>query len=337
MKVLSLIFTSSMLLFLVSCTTSLSSSNGTIREQTLTSKGYTAFRLNSYSGDTRYWSTLKVAKRPIRMLLDSGANSTDIDQKSANSIGLRQNTDFEVVSKGALGREIKSKLSVTELEYESQKINPFVIVINEGHSRGSVGKYDGQVGVDALVESAALIELSKKRIWMPKNDIRGHNSYPLLQKDPGLGFDAIPLHHFNKYSHLILKGSYNGKSVNWIVDTGAEVSVIDSGSARKLGLSVQKTGRKMVDISGDTSDLGLAYATGLRFQNTTIARVPLAVADLSNVKKSFKAKDGTIVDGILGVDFLESSQALLDPRSKIIYLGHAEFRGSNPQIGYAQN
>lgn len=311
--------------FFASCATNYTSGNA--REQVLRSKGYAAHNLHSINDDARYWSRIKIAGNEMRMLLDTGANSTDIDKDSAESIGLKQNTDFEVISKGALGRKIRSKLSVTSLQYGPQKLNPFVVVINEGQSKSSsVGKYNGQVGLDAMVESATVIDIAARKVWMPRKDILSHSKFPLLGKTPQLGFEPLPLFSHHKYSHLILKGRHNTHSTNWIIDTGAEVSIIDSASAKKLGLRVVKTNSKMIDISGDSSSLGFTIVNQLKFGQTTMSNLPLAVANLSNVKKSFKLPDGSSVDGILGVDFLKASQALIDPRSKLIHMGQSEYR-----------
>lgn len=318
-------------LFLVSCAvTPYSTTQNNARERALSSYGYSPLKIYSYNDDSRYWSPIKLAHSDLRLLLDSGANSTDVDRGTATRVGVQQKQDYEVISKGALGREIRSKLGVTRFQYGPQVIDPFVVVINEGHSKKtSVGKYNGQIGLDALVESAALIDISNEKVWVPSTDIPGHHRHPLLGANNQLGYEGLPLYSSNKYSHLILEGSYQGARTSWIVDTGAEVSVLDRGSARRLGLLVTETNSKMVDVSGDTSKLGFTIPSTLVFGNTRLSSLPLAVANLGNVKNSFKLPDGKSIDGILGVDFLKYSKALIDPRSKIIHLGHAEYRGSN--------
>lgn len=317
------------LLFLTSCATRYGAIGNNARERELGNQGYISLPLNSYSGDTRYWSSVKVAGSEVKLLLDSGANSTDIDKNSADSIGLKQNTDFEVVSRGALGREVKSKLGITTFNYGTQSISPFVIVINESGRKGSsMGRYNGQIGLDALVESATLIDLSNQKIWMPRRDIPGDNYFPRLGGNQQLGRESLPLYTANKYGHLILTGTVGGKKSSWIVDTGAEVSVIDNASAKRLGMKIIPTNSRMIDISGDSSRLGFTIASNLRFGNTTFPQAPFAAADLGGVKRSFKLPDGRYIDGILGVDFLKVSKALIDPRSKLIHLGYAESRNT---------
>jgi len=315
------------LLLVASCSSNYTPGGANAREKALFGKVYTSIPLNKYNDDNRYWAEVKIADRNMKMLLDTGANSTDIDKVSANSAGIKQNTNYEVISKGALGREIRSKLSVTKFKYGPQIISPFVVVINEAHKKGSsVGKYNGQIGLDALVESAAVVDIASKKVWMPQRDILSHSRHPRLGKNTQLGFESLPLYSSGKYSHLILKGNYQGRVTRWIVDTGAEVSIIDSTSAKKLGMNVIQTQSKMIDISGDSSKLGFTIAKNLSFGKTNISNLPIAVTGLEKVKESFRLPNGSTVDGILGVDFLIASQALIDPRSKLIHMGHLEYK-----------
>ncbi len=299
-----------------------------LRETTLAQRGYTSHPLYSYQGDSRYWSEVKMSGSEVKLLLDSGANSTDITQQTAQQIGIQINSKFSVVSRGALGREVRSKTGYTRLDYGAQSIAPFMVVVNEPRAqKTSTGAYDGQIGLNALVEMGALIEVAQKRIWMPTADIPNHQQYPLLGMLPQLGRHAMPLYSSGKYSHLVLRNQYKGQVMHWIVDTGAEISLIDRQSAQRAGLVEVKTNSKMVDISGDTSALGFTIMDQMQLNQTTLQTVPLAVANLSMVKKTFKAKDGITIDGIIGVDILMLTEALIDPRSKVIYLGLAEQRG----------
>ncbi|MDA8975069.1 retroviral-like aspartic protease family protein, partial [Akkermansiaceae bacterium] len=121
--------------------------------------------------------------------------------------------------------------------------------------------------------------------------------------------------------HLILHGSVNGEHVSWVVDTGAEISVMDAESFQKLGLQSVMTNSRMIDAAGDKVALRRSRINNLRFGDVNVKTFDIAIAPLSQVKRFFRDSNGRSVDGILGMDFLSQGQALLDSGSKVLYMG----------------
>ena len=58
------------------------------RTVTLSKLGYQKVPLQKLSEDRRYSGVFKVNGKPMRFLIDSGANSTDLDKQLATSAGV---------------------------------------------------------------------------------------------------------------------------------------------------------------------------------------------------------------------------------------------------------
>ncbi len=324
------------ILLLVSCSSTYKFSRSDIREESLRSHGYIERQLMSIKDDSRFWCFINIENKPVRMLIDSGANSTDLQKNIANFVGVTKEPKYKVVSKGVLGRTVKSTLNETSLQCGPQVINPFLLAVTSEtlKTKNSQTSYNGQIGLDALVEIGALIEISSSRIWIPRYDIQPHDYNPSLKTDSRLGFETLPLYSKSKYSHLLLSSTYNGRRLNWVIDTGAEVSILDKDIARQINLETTHTNNQMIDIAGDSSRLDFAIANNIMFGQTRFTQFPLAIGELQVLKKSFSMPDGSPVHGILGVDFLKATNALLDPRSKVIHIGRAEDREQNQSGTY---
>jgi len=136
-----------------------------------------------------------------------------------------------------------------------------------------------------------------------------------------LGQKVLKMGRAGRMPHLILNGSLNGKQVTWVVDTGAEISVMASESFNSFGIPSVESNARMIDASGDRIALRKAQLKNLRFGDVNVSVFDISVAPLSTVRQYFRDQSGRPVDGILGMDFLTNSQALLDSQAGLLYLG----------------
>ena len=79
------------------------------RAYRLAAMGYEPLALQKSAGDSRYSGRFRVNGKEVRFLIDSGANSTDLDYELATSVGIRPEKSVKVVSRGALGRPVTSR------------------------------------------------------------------------------------------------------------------------------------------------------------------------------------------------------------------------------------
>ncbi|MGJ8725453.1 MAG: aspartyl protease family protein [Roseibacillus sp.] len=322
-------------LFLAACgnkapsNTGLGPSSG-LREQKLAALGYTSLPLKKISRDSRYSGKFLVNGQPVELLIDSGANSTDLDTSLAPKLNLRIDDSAKVISRGALGRPVTSSVGLGVLSAGPVSALPFPFMLaNESLGTTATSRYDGQVGLDALEALGALIDLRNGKMWVPGRNARtaGAQSIRPLGEMSDLGFNILHLRPAKELPHLVLESQWNGKLVTWIVDTGAEVSVLSAESARQLGLKTVASSARIIDASGDNAAARAGLFENVVFEQLVVTEFQVAVIPLPVVRKNFRDRNGRVVDGIIGMDFLENSGALFDAGSQLLYVGDAAQKG----------
>lgn len=297
---------------------------GKSRTKNLHKLGYEPVVLNRIPGDQRYSGVFLVNGTPQRFLIDSGANRTDLDETRAIRAGLRLDNSVRIVTRGALGREIHSGRGFGSLQIGPMISHDFPFTIAPtGTRKTSTSSYAGQVGLDALSATGALIDIPEARMWVPgeRSHSRRAQHGPQLGPQSELGHKILPLATAGRLPHLVLQGSLNGRVVTWVVDTGAEVSVMAAESFESFGIPSRATNSRMIDASGDRIPLKHARLHNLSFGDVNISVFDISVAPLGPVRQYFLDGRGRPVDGILGMDFLTTGHALLDSGSGILYMG----------------
>ncbi len=305
------------------------------RERFLKSEGYVPVALEKITGDVRYSGVFAVNGKPMRFLIDSGANSTDLSERYAKEVELKRDLSVSVITRGALGRSLKSGLGHGTLKIGPVYSENFPFTIGpESEKRTATSRYAGQIGLDAMSASGALIDLSRGSMWVPGHDYlkRSGGRPQQLGVKPNLGVHTLSLYPAANYPHLILEGKVDGRRVTWIVDTGAEVSVMAESSFEKFSYPSEVTNVRMIDAVGDRIEVRSATIQNVQFPGVYFPSFDLVIASLENVRKVFKDSHGRSIDGILGMDFLSDTKALLDPGSKVIYLGS---RGLQAPLSHA--
>ena len=294
------------------------------RERKLTSLGYTSLPLKKISRDSRYSGEFGVNGHDVDLLIDSGANSTDLSNGLSPKLGLRIDESSQIISRGALGRPVTSRIGLGVLSAGPVSALPFhFVVADKDLGNTATSRYDGQVGLDALEALGALIDLRSGQMWVPGKNAANAGSHSItpLGLQQGLGFTTLRMRPAKNLAHLVLESNWNGKLITWIVDTGAEVSVLSEASAKKLGLTTRPSASRIIDASGDNAVARAGTFRNVYFDRLVLTEFQVAVIPLPAVRKSFKDRNGRAVDGIIGMDFLENTGALFDAGSRVIYIG----------------
>jgi len=289
--------------------------------------GYESVPLSKIPGDKRYSGVFFVNGTPLQFLVDSGANRTDVDEALAQKTGLRIDHSIRIVTRGALGREIHSGRGFGALQIGSMISPEFPFTIApSGGVKTSTSSYAGQVGLDALSATGALVDIPSGKMWVPgPKSVQNHGRGSLhLGVRPDLGHKVLRLGTAGRLPHLILKGTLNGRPVSWIVDTGAEVSVMAAESFESFNIASRETNSRMIDASGDRIPLRHARLYNLAFGEVNVSVFDISIAPLGPVRKYFQDGSGRPVDGILGMDFLTIGRALLDSGSGVLYMGQPQ-------------
>ena len=292
------------------------------RARELDRLGYEAVSLQKLRGDVRYSGVFRVNGLPMRFLVDSGANSTDVEATLARKARLLPDRKVSVVTRGALGREIKSGRGYGTLQIGPMFAPQFPFTVAPSSTRKtSTSSYAGQVGLDALSATGALVDIPGACLWVPGGNWRGLPSSLVLGLRAGLGRKVLQLETAGRLPHLILRGTMAGQAVTWVVDTGAEISVMAAESFDRLGWPSRTTNSRMIDASGDRIALRQARLENVTFGGVNVTVFDIAIAPLGTVREYFRDGSGRPVDGILGMDFLTNGDALVDSASGLIYMG----------------
>lgn len=137
-----------------------------------------------------------------------------------------------------------------------------------------------------------------------------------------LGFTAVPLEEVSTGHHLV-ETSINGVSGRFVLDTGANVTVISESSAERFRVSEAKSGFAGIGA-------GLPSAAGRRASQASIdsfeiGSVPIrqdriVIADLGQLLTSLGQVADQDVAGIVGQDALTEHRAIIDAARPMLYL-----------------
>lgn len=134
------------------------------------------------------------------------------------------------------------------------------------------------------------------------------------------GFIALPLKR-SRQNHLLVRAFINGKPALLGVDTGAPVSAIAQSRRAYFGLSpIGATAGipSRVQINGGFANV--VVAKQLRLGGLTLIDEPLVAIDLSSSSRAAKLLNEPAIDGILGVDVLFATRALVDCSAPMLVL-----------------
>jgi hypothetical protein len=133
-----------------------------------------------------------------------------------------------------------------------------------------------------------------------------------------LGFTAVPLRELATGHHLV-DAVLNGRSGTFVLDTGANVSVVHAPLAAEFGLPEK-------GAAGGAFGLGGAMkARQVKLESLRIGAVPIRekrimVSDLSQIGQVLGPLSGRTIGGIIGQDVMKEHRAVIDVSAPILYL-----------------
>ena len=131
------------------------------------------------------------------------------------------------------------------------------------------------------------------------------------------GYDEVPLFK-SRTGHITATFTVNGKPCVFLIDTGGGATLIDKSKREKYGLEASGTGDYAAGI-GSKSPLVKTTAT-LQANGYDFEAEDLYLMDISYINAEFKKFHARQVDGVLGTDFLEKYQAVIDYAQSKLFL-----------------
>ncbi len=139
-----------------------------------------------------------------------------------------------------------------------------------------------------------------------------------------LGFTAIPLREARSTGHHLVVATVNGKEGVFVLDTGANLSVIDLDHVGHFGLAAAR-GRP-----GGATGLGGSNAArrvtieSLAFGPVRLRQRRMVITDLGSIGDALAPLAGGAVHGIIGQDVLKEHRAVIDVERPLLYLIEAD-------------
>lgn len=133
-----------------------------------------------------------------------------------------------------------------------------------------------------------------------------------------LGFEAVPLRELSTGHHLV-EVTVNGRRAAFVLDTGANMSVVHSGLAKGLGIEPGRTGEESVAIPGARL-AGRSRVEGLAIGPVPIRQNSIVTADLGQLLATLSTVSGATVHGLIGQDIMKEHRAVIDVTRSLLYL-----------------
>ena len=125
-------------------------------------------------------------------------------------------------------------------------------------------------------------------------------------------------------NHLFVPVLINDHPAWFVVDTGAALSIVDSTKAKALGLPIGGSVYLPKRIEVNSRVVPVAFVKALRVGSRDLGAGPVALTDLSEFRTQLKGSNAVNMDGIIGLDILQWTNAVIDCRNQRIYFESTE-------------
>lgn len=142
-----------------------------------------------------------------------------------------------------------------------------------------------------------------------------------------LGFTAVPLRELATGHHLV-EAAVNGKKGTFVLDTGANISVVHALLAPSFGLPEKGAPGGAFGLGGEMKARQVKLGS-LRVGGVPIRQGTIVTSDLSQIARVLGPASGGTIAGIIGQDVMKEHRAVIDVSAPILYLMAAD-RGPSP-------
>jgi hypothetical protein len=245
----------------------------------------------------------KIMAQPVKLILDSGAFSSHLDQSIVDQLKLKPMpvakmgslipTGAGTFTSGAAGRVGNTGIEIvpsfefagtriTDVEFlSSAAIHDAAGLLGQNVLLGVDDEYDFKNGMLRLVKPAGC-EAANLAYWVK----------------PGSGYNVAELEHLRRDDpHTVAVIEINGVKMRAYLDTGAETSFITERAAGRAGVKTTDP-----DVTPAGSSRGLDRAA-IKTWVGRFASVKIGTEEIKNVRLSIGESQASDFDMLLGADF----------------------------------
>lgn len=250
--------------------------------------------------------------KPLRFILDTGSGVSVISKKTAKELGIK------TVAKGGMARAIggDGKFEIVygflrKVEIGDVNVSSVPVYIREFHNVSE--NIDGYIGLALISKFLTTIDY-------------GNLTFSLSNKD-FVQFRSTENEKLTLPLRLTSSGFLSGEvllegldsSLNFIVDTGASISVISDDVADKdeIRRFVREEKLRVFGAAGVTEEVSAYLLPRVTFGNHSRERIKAIALDLDLINESA----GFVQAGILGGNFLKNYRVTFDfQNSKVLFV-----------------
>ena len=138
-----------------------------------------------------------------------------------------------------------------------------------------------------------------------------------------LGFTGVPLTEVISGHHLV-ELSINGTEGTFVLDTGANATVMHAGHAARFGIGEGAVVPGVAVGLGGSMQARRASVESMNIGGVPIRRDTIMLSDLGQVEQLLGQVSGKEVSGIVGQDLLSEHRAVIDVAKPLLYLIEAD-------------
>ncbi len=241
---------------------------------------------------------------PLRFVLDTGSGMTVMSEEAARRIGVRP------VARGGLARGIggDGKFDIVygmlrEVAIGDVKIRSVPIYLRKLHSDNQ--PFDGYIGLSLISKFLTTIDYGESTFSLTQEDLEVQEAKAAV---------SLPLRLTSSgfLSGEVMLGGVESP-LNFIVDTGASISVISERVARNDAVSqfVNTDKMRVIGAAGIKDDVPTYVLPSVRFGEHTRRDIAAVALDLDLINEA----SGWEQSGILGGNFLKNYRLTFDFRN----------------------
>lgn len=123
-----------------------------------------------------------------------------------------------------------------------------------------------------------------------------------------------------KTNHFKTTAKINGVKGNFIVDTGASNTCIDINLIDKFNLTSEESETKAAGAGATNMDTQVSKKNTIKIGKWKSKKNNLVIFDLSHVNEALTTHGSKPVHGIIGADILQKGKAVIDYKTKLLFL-----------------
>jgi predicted aspartyl protease len=138
---------------------------------------------------------------------------------------------------------------------------------------------------------------------------------------PAGRWQSVRVERARSKPQLFVTCMFKDHPISWMIDTGANRTLLDSRAAAECALQTIAIARQIRNAAGvQDGKVRGAVLDHTEWENETNLDIPVLVTRLEGLKDRYVLPSGGIVTGILGVDFLNRHAAVIDWKHGCLHL-----------------